>query len=33
MNSVEGEEAKIVAVLHDVIEDSEITGWRKGSSR
>src|SRR4051812_44801555 len=25
MNSVEGEEAKIVAVLHDVIEDSAVT--------
>ncbi len=25
MNSVEGEEAKIAAVLHDVIEDTEIT--------
>jgi hypothetical protein len=25
MNSVEGEEAKIVAVLHDVIEDTSVT--------
>jgi hypothetical protein len=25
MNSVEGEEARIVAVLHDVIEDSSVT--------
>lgn len=33
MNSVEGEEARIVAVLDDVIEDSEITEddlWREG---
>ena len=25
MNSVEGEEAKIVAILHDVIEDTSVT--------